>query len=169
MVHVLIRLGWSSVRSGIKISTLDRKSCEHVVAEYGWVKMFSGALVNLVTRKDRSRGASGVLCAFYRSCTTLPDCHSVGKPIMVVVALQVCVRDSRHCQCSRITRHPKDSDVHLPHPLSSCCGFLSRHRVVNGMVRKIRITLTFAFSSSLRAFSSSASWSAVFISRARLI
>ena len=44
-------------------------SCEYVVAEYSWVKLFSCALVNLMTHKDRSRGASGVLCAFYRSCS----------------------------------------------------------------------------------------------------
>ena len=45
-----------------------------------------------MTRKDRSRGASGVLRAFYRSCTTLQVATqlsgSVGKPTMIVVAVQ---------------------------------------------------------------------------------
>ena len=35
-----------------------------------------------MTRKDRSGGASGVLCA------TLPSCRSVGKQTMIVVAVQ---------------------------------------------------------------------------------
>ena len=46
------------------MSTLSRKNCEYVVGECGWVKSFSCVLVNLMTRKDRSRGTSGVLCAF---------------------------------------------------------------------------------------------------------
>ena len=54
--------GWSSVRSGC-LHWVEK--IEYVVGECGWVKSFSCVLVNLMTRKDRSRGgASGVLCAF---------------------------------------------------------------------------------------------------------
>ena len=56
-----------------RMSTLDRKNCEYAVAKSGHSCQSDIAcvLVNLMTGKDRSRGASGVLCAFYRSCSTM--------------------------------------------------------------------------------------------------
>ena len=54
-----------------RMSTLGRKNCEYAVAKSGYSCQSDIAcvLVNLMTGKDRSRGASGVLCAFYRSWT----------------------------------------------------------------------------------------------------
>ena len=55
---------WQCARSSTSIilSCVNRLlgvyigSCEYMVTEYGWVKLFSCALVNLMTRKDHSRG-----------------------------------------------------------------------------------------------------------------
>ena len=73
------------------MSILGRKICEYVVGECGWVKLFSCVLVNVMTRKDRSR--QGQWCSVCFLCivlaTTLPGCRSVGKPTMVVVAVNV--------------------------------------------------------------------------------
>ena len=41
-----------------------------------------------MTRKDRSRGGQWCSVCFYRSCTTLPSRRSVGKPTVIVVAVQ---------------------------------------------------------------------------------
>ena len=56
-----------------RMSTLGRKNCEYAVAKSGYSCQSGIAcvLVNLMTGKDRSRGASSVLCTFYRSCSTM--------------------------------------------------------------------------------------------------
>ena len=56
--------------------------------ECGWVKSFSCVLVNLMTCKDHSRGGQWCSVSFYRLCTTLPSCHSMEKPTMIMVAVQ---------------------------------------------------------------------------------
>ena len=70
------------------MSTLGRKNCEYVVGACGWVKLFLCVLVNSMTHKDCSRGGQWCSVCFYRLCTTLPSCCSMGKPTMIVVAVQ---------------------------------------------------------------------------------